>query len=121
MAMSASPNVRARLPRRDPFVLQMQGVSWRLRRGPSIFTDRNNNTRELEDCLIAVETRDRYRTGGSRDAETGKCFTLRLILDARTGEVVRDYPGPSVPSELTTELLFQLGFLDHKPKPVQPV
>lgn len=94
-------------------IIQFNGVSWKVDRKPSIFVSRNNPRHSFDDCVISVETRDVSRTGGFFDASTGKWMTLRRIMDAHTGDILRDYPGPALPTELSAPLLRELGMLEQ--------
>lgn len=83
---------------------EINRVFWHIRRGPSIFVERNGK----EDVFIRQEVKS-TANGGVR-YEDGKLYRLARIVAADTGETLRDYC--QIPEELGNDKLRDLGFLE---------
>jgi len=82
---------------------KINGTSWRVHRGPSIFTSR----RGKEDVRIMREAR--YE--GAKHGD--KYYMTRRVLAAEDGAILRDYDEP-VPEELSVKNLIQMGLIDKE-------
>lgn len=86
--------------------INLDGNQYKILRRPSIFTNRNNASGVREDCLILVQNSE----WGSRDKNDGRLYRMVAMLEAETGNVLREYS--RLPVSLTADFLRSNGFLD---------
>lgn len=85
--------------------LQLDGKSWKIRRAPSIFTNRNG----CEDVHISVES-----DHGAKDDEDRKYYEGMTVLAAESGVVLRKYRATH--KDITLDFLLENGFIDKLPE-----
>lgn len=91
------------------FIDSANGHKYLIRRGPSIFTNRNNAAVKKQDCFISKRCPTPAYQYGSREAD-GARYNGIARLACESGEFLRSHE--ALPPEITPEFLKAAGFLD---------